>query len=156
MFLLTRLKSILPIFGPAHFFIIRFFGNCSTGNLSLLQLDANLIEGEPYNCLARKNKRRVNEVWQNSNILEMWETGFKNPPRRTASVWGPVQCQQHTDFFTPAHSPVGQKTSRVNLKRKIATSANYSIQMALVQDIRLTTKKYDCMVKDLHWCRDET
>ena len=27
---------------------------------SLLQLDANLIEGEPYNQLARKNKRQLN------------------------------------------------------------------------------------------------
>ena len=65
----------------------------------LLQLDANLIEGEPYNRLARKNKRRLNVARQNSNISEMWETGFKNPPRRTASVWGPVQCHRHTDFL---------------------------------------------------------
>ena len=62
--------------------------NCST--ISLLQLDANLIEGEPYNRLARKNKRHLNVARQHSNISEMWETGFKNPPRWTPSVWGPV------------------------------------------------------------------
>ena len=65
--------------------------------VSLFQLDANLIEGEPYNRLARKNKRRLNVARQNSNISEMWETGFKKPQRRTASVWGPVQCHRHTD-----------------------------------------------------------
>ena len=54
---------------------------------SLLQLDANLIEGEPYNQLARKNKRRLNVARQNSNISEMWETGLKNPQIGTASVW---------------------------------------------------------------------
>ena len=39
-------------------------------------------------------------MWRekNSNISEMWETGFKNPPRQTASVWGPVWCHQNTDF----------------------------------------------------------
>ena len=42
---------------------------------SLLQLDSNLIEGEPYNHLAWKNKRQV--ARQNSNISEMWETDFK-------------------------------------------------------------------------------
>ena len=51
----------------------------------LLQLDANLIEGEPYR-LARKNKRRLNVARQNSNISEMWETGLKNPQIGTASV----------------------------------------------------------------------
>ena len=43
---------------------------------SLLQLEANLIEGEPYNRLAQKNKRRLNVEHQNSNISEMWETVF--------------------------------------------------------------------------------
>ena len=55
------------------------------------QLDANLIEGEPYNRLARKNKRRLNVARQNSNIPESGETSFKNPPRQTVSVWGPVR-----------------------------------------------------------------
>ena len=47
--------------------------------LFLLQLDAYLIEGEPYNRLARKNKRRQNVARQNSNISDLWETGFKTP-----------------------------------------------------------------------------
>ena len=90
----------------------------------LLQLDANLIEGEPYNCLSRK--RRLNVALQNSNISEMWETGFQNPPTRTPSVLGLVQCHQHTDFFAPSHPPMGQKTSLVNFKHEITTSANYT------------------------------
>ena len=74
---------------------------------------------------------------------------FQNPPRQTASVWGPVQCHRYTDFFTPAHPPVGQKTSPVNFKHKVTTSADYCIWTALVQDILLTTKKCVCMVKEL-------
>ena len=62
---------------------------------------------------------------QNSNISKMWETSLKNPQRWTASVWGPVRCHRHIDFFAPAHSPVGQKTSLVNFKHKITTSTNY-------------------------------
>ena len=46
-------------------------------------LDANLIEGEPYNRLAR----RLNVARQNSDISEMWETGFKNPPRPLYTVY---------------------------------------------------------------------
>ena len=65
----------------------------------------------------------------------------------TISV-GPVLCHQHTDFFAQAHPPVGQKTSLVNFKYKITTSATVTIRMALVQDIHLTTKKYVCTVKD--------
>ena len=72
-------------------------------SISLLQLDDNLNEGEPYNRLARKNKRRLNVARQNSNISEIWDTSFKNPPRRTASVWGPVRCCWHTDFFKKRH-----------------------------------------------------
>ena len=51
---------------------------------------------------------------------------FKNPQRQTASVWGPVQCRRHTDFFAHAHPLLGQKTSLVNLNHKITTSANYT------------------------------
>ena len=102
---------------------------------SLLQLDANLIEGEPYKSLAGKNKRQLNVY---SNIFEMWETGFKNQPRQTALVWGPVQCQRHTDFFA-------RHLLTLNTKLRL----QLSIQTALVQDIRLRTKKHVCMVKDL-------
>ena len=94
--------------------------------VSLLQLDANLIEGEPYNRLAQKNKRRLNVARQNS-IRERGETSFKkNLPRPTASVWGPVECHWYTDFFTPTLPPMGQKTSLVNFKHKITTSAHYT------------------------------
>ena len=55
---------------------------------------------------------------------EMWETGFKNLPKQTPSVLGPVRWHQHTDFCAPAHPPVGQKMSLV--KHKIMTSANYT------------------------------
>ena len=89
--------------------------------VSLFQLDANLIEGEPYNRLARKNKRRLNVARQNSNISEMWETGFQNP--QTLSVLGLVWCHRHTDFFAPSLPPVGQKALLVNFKHKITTSA---------------------------------
>ena len=75
---------------------------------------------------------------------------FQKPAKTNSVSVGPGPVSTTHRFFTPAHPPVGQKTSLVNLKRKIATSADYSIQMALVQDIRLTTKKYVCMVKDLH------
>ena len=72
-----------------------------------------------------KNKSQLNVTRQNSNILEVWETGFKNPPRQTASVWSLVRCQQHTDFFAYAHPPVGKKTSLINFKHNTTTSANY-------------------------------
>ena len=114
---------------------------------SLLQLDDNLIEGEPYNRLAWKNKRQLNVARQNSNISEMWETGFKNPPRRAASVWVPVQCRWHTDLFGPATHPWVKKCHSVTLNTKLRLQL--TIQTALVQDIRLMTKKYVCTVKDL-------
>ena len=72
---------------------------------SLCQLDANLIEGEPYNRFAQKIlQRRLKWRVQIQTNKETWETGSKNPPRPTASVRSPVQCHQHTDFFR-AHPP---------------------------------------------------
>ena len=72
----------------------------------------------------------------------MWETGFKNLPRQTASVWGPVlRCRPHTDFFAPAHPPVGQKTSLLNFKHKITTSAIYTDSIGTRYTVHLTTKK---------------
>ena len=72
-----------------------------------------------------KFKIQISIQIQNSNILEMWETGLKNTPRQTASVLCLVRCHQHTDIFAPAHPPVGQKMSILNFKHKIMTSANY-------------------------------
>ena len=69
-----------------------------TPNFSLHQLDAYLIEGEPYNRFTSKIKT-TKVARQKSNISEMWETGFKNPPKRTASALAPVRCPRHTDFF---------------------------------------------------------
>ena len=37
-----------------------------------------------------------------------------------------VWCHRHTVFFAPTHPPVVQKTSLVNFKHKITTSANYT------------------------------
>ena len=43
----------------------------------LLQLDASLIEGEPFNSLTWKNKRRLNVEWQKFKYLGNVETGSK-------------------------------------------------------------------------------
>ena len=49
----------------------------------------------------------------------MWKTGFKNPPRQTALVWGRVQCRAHIDFFfAPTHRPVGKKHYSLTLNTK--------------------------------------
>ena len=65
-------------------------------------------------------------VQYNVHISEIWETSFKNPSKRVASVWGLVRCHQHTDFFAPAHPSAGKKnTSLVNFKHKTTISANY-------------------------------
>ena len=80
--------------------------------MSLLQLDDNLIEGEPYNRLAWKNKRQLNVARQNSNISEMWETGFKNPLRRAASVCmgpGPVSST-HSGMVVLSMGNIRNKT----------------------------------------------
>ena len=106
--------------------VVRTKNKIQPSALSYLQFDTNLIEGEPYNRLALKNKSQLNVAQQNSNIPEMWETGLKNPSRRTVLVWGPVRCHWYTDFFAPAHPPVSQKTALVNFKHKIMTWANYT------------------------------
>ena len=49
----------------------------------------------------------------------MWETGFKTHQNEHASVWGPVWCRRHTDFFAPTYPAV-------NFKHKITTSSNYT------------------------------
>ena len=94
----------------------------------MLQLDANLIEEEPYNCLAQLKNKMTKVAQQNSNILEILETGFLSPPKaqNERRQWGPVRCHRQTVFFASNHLPVGQKTSLVNFKHKITTSANYT------------------------------
>ena len=48
-----------------------------------------------------------------------------NPPRQSASVWGPVQCRRQTDFSAPTHPTLGKKMSLVNFKHKNTALANY-------------------------------
>ena len=75
------------------------------------------LKGEPYN---QKKSKTTKVARHNSNISEMWKTGFKTRQNEQRQcVWGPVQYRRHTDLF------------------------------ALVQDIHLTTKKCVCIVKDL-------
>ena len=66
---------------------------------SLLQFDANLMEGEPYNRLNRKNKRRLNVARQNSNIFR--KCGKPVPKTRQDKQRQCVarRCHQHTDFL---------------------------------------------------------
>ena len=56
----------------------------------------------------------------------MWENRFQKPAKTNSVSVGPVQCCRHTEFIAPTHPPVGQKTSLVNFKHKITTSANYT------------------------------
>ena len=92
----------------------------------MLQLDANLIEGEPYNRLAQlKNKRRLKWCEKIKIYLKYGKPVFK-ARLNDRCQWGPVWCHQHIDFFGPTHPPVGQKMSLVNFKHKITTSANYT------------------------------
>ena len=37
---------------------------------------------------------------------KIWDTSFQSPPKRTASVWGPVQCYRHTDFLREYSKPL--------------------------------------------------
>ena len=60
-------------------------------------------------------------------------------------VRGPVQYWQHTDCFTAAYPPVGQKTSLNNFKHKIKR-LELTIQTALVHDIPLMTKNCVCII----------
>ena len=112
-------------------------------------MDANLIEEEPYNCLAQLKNKMTKVAQQNSNILEILETSFLSPPKaqNERRQWGPVRCHRQTVFFASNHLPVGQKTSLVNFKHKITTSANYTDSIG-IQDLLLMTKNCVCKVKD--------
>ena len=82
---------------------------CGKPAFSLLQLDANLIEEEPYNRLTQKNKRRLNEVQQNSNISEMWETGFQKPAKTNSISVGPSPVSTTHRFFRARPPTPGSK-----------------------------------------------
>ena len=66
---------------------------------SLLQLDANLIEGEPYNRLAQlKNKRRLK--WRDKiQIYRKYGKPVFKARQNKRRQWGPVQCHRHTVYF---------------------------------------------------------
>ena len=76
--------------------------------LSLLQLDANLIEGEPNNCLIRKIKKTTDKLRDNFKYLINLESGSKICKKLMSSLWGPVQCRRRTVLFR-AHPPGGSK-----------------------------------------------
>ena len=91
---------------------------------SLLQLDANLIEGEPYNHLAWKNKRQLK--WRDKiQIYQKCGKPISKPAKTNSVTVDPSPVWSTQRFFAPARPPVGQKTSLVNFKHKINTSANY-------------------------------
>ena len=50
---------------------------------------------------------------------------FQKPAKTNSVSVGPVRCRWHTEFFRTHPPTVGQKTSLVNFKHKITTSANY-------------------------------
>ena len=93
---------------------------------TLLQLDANLIEGEPYNRLTYlKNKRQL----KRRNKIQIYQKYRKvvfKAHQNEQGQWGPVRCHRRTDLFTPTHPPPVQKMSFINFKHKITTSANYA------------------------------
>ena len=113
---------------------------------SLLQLDANLIEGEPYNHLAWKNKRQSGAT--KFKYIRNVGNRFQNLPKQTASLWIQVQCGQHRDFLRPPAHLWAKKHHLLTLNTKL--TLQLTIWMALVQDVRLTTKKCVCTVKDLY------
>ena len=51
---------------------------------------------------------------------------FQKPAKANAVSVGPGPVSLTHRFFRPSHPPVGQKTSLVNFKNKITTSANYT------------------------------
>ena len=44
---------------------------------------------------------------------------FQSLPKPTVTVWGPIQCCQHIDFFAPANPPVGKKSHSLTLNTKL-------------------------------------
>ena len=101
---------------------IKFWESLSP--FSLLQLDANLIEGEPFNRFMQKNKRRLNVAQQNSNNSEIWETGSKT--RQNEQRQCRVQCSVvDTKIFScPITHPWVKKHHSLTFKHKIRSSAN--------------------------------
>ena len=126
---MAGLLSCIAFFQAGKAIFLNFFlkdSFCFQGPIhrSLLQLNANLFEGEPYNHLAQKNKRGLNVARQNSNISEMWETGPKSRQngRRQCGV---QSCVVDTQIFCqPPTHPQVKKRHLLTFKHKIRTSAN--------------------------------
>ena len=89
--------------------------------------------------------RRLNVVQQNSNILEMWETVSKTRQeerRQCGARSGVINTQ---NFLGPTTHPWVKKLHSLTLNTKLQLQLT---MYTLVQDMRLTTKKYVCTVKD--------
>ena len=128
MYLIIAKKQRIQFFDPP-FWQKMFHPDCikfweSLSPFSLLQLDANLIEGEPFNRFMQKNKRRLNVAQQNSNISEIWETGSKT--RQNEQRQCRVQCSVvDTKIFScPITHPWVKKHHSLTFKHKIRSSAN--------------------------------
>ena len=96
-------------------------------SISLLQLDANLVEGELYNRLARKKHKDYQSVASKFKLLRKCGKPVSKTRQDQQRQCGPGSVSStHRIFFAPTHPPKGQKTSLVNFKHKITTSANYT------------------------------
>ena len=74
------------------------------GNMffSLLQLDANLFAGEPYNRLARKNKRRLK--WREKiQIYRKYGKPVSKPAKTNSVSVGPGPVSMTHRYFKNAH-----------------------------------------------------
>ena len=92
---------------------------------SLLQFDANLIEGEPYNRLAQlKNKRRLK--WRNK--IQIYRTygkpAFKARQNKRRQ-WGPVQCHGHTVRAPEQHLKIFSTVVTISLTHFTASETEF-------------------------------
>ena len=103
--------------------------------LHLVQFDANLIEGEPYNRLTQK----IKWDWSGpTNFKYTRNTGnrFESPPKQTVSVWGPVLFCRHTDFFScPPTHPWVKKCHSLTFNTKLRLQL--TTRTALVHDKKM-------------------
>ena len=96
--------------------------------LSLLQLDANLIEREPYNRLAQKNKRRLK---CGATKFKYLISKIRQDKQHQCGVWSGVIDTQI--FSRPPAHPWVKKHNSLTLNTKLRLQL--TIWMALVQDI---------------------
>ena len=113
---------------------------------SLLQLDANLIEGEPYNRLAQLKIKD-----DSSGATKFKYTGNTgNQSSKPAKTNGVSEAQSgviDTQIFSrPPTHPWVKKRHSLTLNTKL--QLQLTIRTALVQDIRLMKKNCVCTVKE--------